>query len=178
MELYQYRVIYGPPEGFCRAGISAQECPDYWTMTERAVHEKVWCSCCTQGLDNDMTALSFLNSCNCWNCLKLFQTSYFLLSKPCNLEAGFAGYQVWQQIWRVCSKGTGWVWSDVWDGARCSGIFKRSRSDRVVMFLVDGQNVLPQTWQQMRLHRAFERVSSLVAHGRCLSRQYFWSCAC
>lgn len=110
--------------GFCRARISAQECPDYSTMTERAFHEKVWCSCCTQGLGNDMTALSFLSNCNCWNCHILFQTSYFFYSLNLRISAG---NQVWQQIWRVCSKEADWFWSDVWDGAQCSGWYLQEK---------------------------------------------------
>lgn len=90
VELYQYRVIYGLPEGFCRSRFGAQECPDYSTMTERALHEKVWCSCCTQGLDNDMTALSFLNNCNCWNCHMFFKHHIFY-----SLNLGISGRVCW-----------------------------------------------------------------------------------
>lgn len=149
VELYQYRVIYGLPEGFCRSRIGAQECPDYSTMTERALHEKVWCSCCTQGLDNDMTALSFLNNCNCWNCHILFQTSYFLLSKPWNFRQGLLVTRFGSRYGgSVQRKQAGFEVMSGMVHSALAGIFKRSRSDRVVMFLVDGQNILPHTWQQ------------------------------
>lgn len=146
MELYQYGVIYGLPEGFCGARIGALECPDYSTVTERALHEKVWSSCCTQGLDNDMTAFSFLNNCNCRNCHILFQTFYFSFSEPWDFWQGLL-------VTRFGSRHGGSVQRkqagfEVMSGmvhSSLAGIFKRSRSDSVVMFLVDGQNVLPQT---------------------------------
>ncbi len=134
---------------FCRARISAQECPDYSTMTERALHEKVWCSCCTQGLDNDMTVFFFLNNCNCWNCHILFQTSYFFYSLKLSFRQGLLvtrfGSRYGESVQR---KQTGFEVISGMVHSALAGIFKRSRSDGVVMFLVDGQKVLPQRWWQ------------------------------